>query len=196
MRMSITSRTSSLAGGVLIEALSSGNCGTGRDYIPAVVLIPRFHPITQEIIALCSSLPGFTRYLVALSSSGRSVTEIARMGCITCGMRAVTKDIVSDLIPATGSFILHFVYRLYLSHSSALTVEIISASATPIGYNSGCKPAARAIKSSPMVRVFAIASSSGIWVISVPRSTTSRPNLPSCTRSIAADPYRVASIRS
>jgi hypothetical protein len=49
--MSMTSRTSFLAGVVLIEALSSGNCRTGRDYIPAVVLIPRFHPLTQEIIA-------------------------------------------------------------------------------------------------------------------------------------------------
>jgi hypothetical protein len=184
----MTSRTSSLAGVVLIEALSSGNCRTGREYIPAVVLIPRFHPVTQEIIAYCCSLPGFTRYLTVLFSSGRSVTEIARMGCITCGMRAVTKDIVSDLIPSTGSFILHFVYRLYLLHSSTLTVEIMAALFNLAGYNSGCRPAARAIKSSPIVRVFAIASSSGMWVISVPRSTTSRPNLPSCTRSIAADP--------
>ena len=184
----MTSRTSSLAGVVLIEVLSSGNCRTGREYIPAVVLIPRFHPITQEIIAYCCSLPGFTRYLAALFSSGRSVTEFARMGCITCGMRAVTKDIVSDLIPSTGSFILHFLYRLYLLHSSTLTVEIMAAFLPLDGYNSGCSPAARAIKSSPMVRVFAIASSSGMWVISVPRSTTSRPNLPSCTRSMAADP--------
>jgi hypothetical protein len=127
MRMSMTSRTSFLAGVVLIEALSSGNCRTGRDYIPAVVLIPRFHPITQEIIANCCSLPGFTRYLAVLFSSGRSVAEFARMRCITCGMRAVTKDIVPDLIPSTGSFILHIVYRPYLLHSSTLTVEIITA---------------------------------------------------------------------
>src|ERR1700678_3455682 len=128
MRMSMTSRTSFLAGVVLIEALSSGNCRTGRDYIPAVVLIPRFHPITQEIIAYCCSLPGFSRYLAVLFSSGRNVTEFAPIRCITCGMRAVTKDIVSDLIPTTGSFILHFVYRPYLSHSSVLTVEIPPAS--------------------------------------------------------------------
>src|ERR1700733_16283552 len=59
--MSITSRTSSLAGGVLIEVLSSGNCGTGREYKPAVVLIPRFHPVTQDIIAYRSILSGFKR---------------------------------------------------------------------------------------------------------------------------------------
>src|SRR5580704_17079486 len=61
MRMSMTSRTSSLAGGVLIEVLSSGNCGTGREYNPAVVLIPRFYPVTQEVIAYRSSLSGFKR---------------------------------------------------------------------------------------------------------------------------------------
>src|ERR1700722_17415836 len=60
MRMSITSRTSSLAGGVLIKVLSSGNCGTGRDYThPPLLLIPRFHPVIQEIIAYCCKLPGF-----------------------------------------------------------------------------------------------------------------------------------------
>src|SRR3984893_8187571 len=59
MRMSMTSRTSSLAGVVLIEALSSGNCGTGREYKPAVVLIPRFPPVTQEIIAYRARLSGF-----------------------------------------------------------------------------------------------------------------------------------------
>src|ERR1700742_2232226 len=59
MRMSMTSRTSSLAGVVLIEVHSSGNCGTGREYKPAVVLIPRFTPVTQEIIAKRASLSGF-----------------------------------------------------------------------------------------------------------------------------------------
>src|ERR1700730_4298521 len=59
MRMSMTSRTSSLAGVVLIEVLSSGNCGTGREYKPAVVLIPRFPPVTQEIIAYRARLSGF-----------------------------------------------------------------------------------------------------------------------------------------
>src|SRR6202789_2212635 len=60
----------------------------------------------------------------------------------------------------------------------------------------GCNPLTVANKSSPTVRVFAIASSIEISVISVPRKTTSRPNLPACTRSIAASPYRVASMRS
>jgi hypothetical protein len=48
---------------VLIEVLSSGNCGTGREYKPAVVLIPRFHPVTQEIIAYCSSVLGFCGFV-------------------------------------------------------------------------------------------------------------------------------------
>jgi hypothetical protein len=57
----MTSRTSSLAGVVLIEVLSSGNCGTERENKPAVVLIPRFPPVTQEIIAYRAHLSGLKR---------------------------------------------------------------------------------------------------------------------------------------
>ncbi len=77
---------------------------------------------------------------------------------------------------------------LYLIHSSRLADCCKQCWRSLENYNSGCRPAASEIRSSPMVRVFAIASASGIWVISVPRSTTSRPNCPSCTRSMAADP--------
>src|SRR5271154_1718092 len=63
-------------------------------------------------------------------------------------------------------------------------------------YFGGCRLVITYSKSFPPVRVFAIASAIGISVICVPFNTTSLPNLPACTRSIAATPYRVASIRS
>src|ERR1700733_7983910 len=166
MRMSMTSRTSSLAGVVLIEVLSSGNCGTGREYIPAVVLIPRFHPVIQEIISYCSIPRGFersrsfhTRFgfaqrgflwgkpttgpfpsvstdcdtaLTVLFSSGRSVTEFAPPRSITCDAKAVTKDIVSDLIPATGSLIFKFLYLPYPIHSCGLSSGTMKATAASI----------------------------------------------------------------
>ncbi len=60
----------------------------------------------------------------------------------------------------------------------------------------GCRLLITSNRSSPTVRVLAIASSIGISEICVPFSTTSRPNRPAWTRSIAATPYREASIRS
>ena len=166
MRMSMTSRTSSLAGVVLIEVLSSGNCGTGREYIPAVVLIPRFHPVIQEIISYYSIPRGFercrsfhTRFgfalcgflggkptagpfpsvstgcdtaLTVLFSSGRSVTEFTSSRSITCDAEAVTKDIVSDLIPATGWLIFKFLYLHYPIHSWCLSTSTMRAPATAI----------------------------------------------------------------
>ena len=70
----MTSRHSSRAGGVLIEVLSSGNFGTGREDIPAAVLIPRFNPVTQEIIAYRCNLPGFSGFV----SSGMEPNRIRK----------------------------------------------------------------------------------------------------------------------
>lgn len=44
--------------------------------------------------------------------------------------------------------------------------------------STGCSPLASASRSSPTVRVLAMASFSGMSVISVPRRTTRRPNFP------------------
>jgi hypothetical protein len=50
-----------------------------------------------------------------------------RLRSITCGVFAVTKDIVSKMIPATGSLILKFLYRDHAIHSSGLTEQRCSA---------------------------------------------------------------------
>jgi hypothetical protein len=46
---------------------------------------------------------------------------------ITCGAFAVTKDIVSDLIPDAGWLILKFLYLDYPAHSARLTERAIGA---------------------------------------------------------------------
>jgi hypothetical protein len=45
---------------------------------------------------------------------------------ITCGAFAVTKDIVSDLIPDVGWLILKFLYLDYHAHSARLMERAIS----------------------------------------------------------------------
>jgi hypothetical protein len=67
---------------------------------------------------------GFLRFFF---SSVRSVAEMKRLRSITCGVFAVTKDIVSKMIPATGSLILKFLYRDHAIHSSGLTEQRCSA---------------------------------------------------------------------
>ena len=59
------------------------------------------------------------------------------MRCITCGMRAVTKDIVSQLMPQAGWLMLYIPYRLYLSHSSWIARQVFFTLQLQFGLQTG-----------------------------------------------------------
>jgi len=76
-----------------------------------------------HLVRFCEAYTRCETDAAALFGSGRSVTEFVALRSITRGERTVTKDIVSDLIPATGWLILKFQYTQYPFHSSRLTVH-------------------------------------------------------------------------